>query len=163
MKLDSDSYAGGKSGRLPPDEAQRRLDEVRTRYGIHLANQQARPVADKPSRTPKDTAKQQLGAALCVRKPPLVPLDRMQRGAALKRGGARSRSTPPWDNHSFHFLIRIAECVSILHCEVAADSDAAARHQVEQIPNLIEWRAISFEELAGLRKQETTPQPKIEV
>jgi hypothetical protein len=47
-------------------------------------------------------------------------------------------------------LIRIAECALTLHCEVNADDDAAARHQVKQIPNLMAWRQISSEELAEI-------------
>ena len=58
------------------------------------------------------------------------------------------------DNHSFHYLIRIAEYALALHCEVIAHSDEAARHQVKQIPNLMEWRELSDEELAEILKNE---------
>jgi hypothetical protein len=160
MKVERDSYDGGKSGRFTPEEAQRRLDEVRTRYGIHLANQQARPI-DVSSSAPKEPAKQKLRPARSLPKTPFIPLDRMRPGPVLKRGGTRRTSGPPSDNQSFHYLIRIAECVSILHCEVVADSDAAARDKVEQIPNLVAWQAISVEELAELIKHETTPSTQV--
>jgi thioester reductase-like protein len=41
-----------------------------------------------------------------------------------------------------------------LHCEVKADNHEAARNQVEQIPNLMEWREISAAELAEIIKNE---------
>jgi hypothetical protein len=58
------------------------------------------------------------------------------------------------DDKSFHYLIRIAECKLTLHCEVTADSEAAARHHVKQIPNLMEWREISGAELAEIMTNE---------
>lgn len=56
----------------------------------------------------------------------------------------------PTKSHDFHYLIRILECSSILHCQVIAESAAAARDQLEQIPNLIEWREITAKELAEI-------------
>ena len=50
----------------------------------------------------------------------------------------------------FHYLIRILECSSILHCQVTAESAAAARNQIIRIPNLIDWREISVKELAEI-------------
>jgi hypothetical protein len=94
---------------------------------------------------------------------PLEPLERTQldllvdvKRRQLEVGEARHPSIPTSgsDNHSFHYLIRIAECTLPLHCEVIADSDAAARHHVKQIPNLMEWREISGEELAEILKNE---------
>jgi hypothetical protein len=97
---------------------------------------------------------------------PLDPLKRMQldplvdgvNNRHLEIGEARHPSIPTSrslsDNHSFHYLIRIAECALPLHCEVIAHSDAAARHQVKQIPNLMEWRELSDEELAEIVKSE---------
>ena len=41
---------------------------------------------------------------------------------------------------------------SILHCEVKADHAAAARDHVKRIPNLMEWREVSFAELLELAK-----------
>jgi hypothetical protein len=73
-------------------------------------------------------------------------------GEARRPSVASSRS--PSDDHSFHHLIRIAECALPLHCEVKADSEAAAMHQVKQIPNLMEWRDISGEKLADILKNE---------
>jgi hypothetical protein len=58
----------------------------------------------------------------------------------------------PTDKRDFHYVIRIAECVVSLHCQVNADSVADARHQVERIPNLIEWREVSARELAEIIK-----------
>ena len=63
-------------------------------------------------------------------------------------------SGSPSDDKSFHYLIRIAECKLTLHCEVTADSEAAARHHVKQIPNLMEWREISGAELAEIMTNE---------
>jgi hypothetical protein len=80
----------------------------------------------------------------------------------LEMGEARHLSIPTSvslsDNHSFHYLIRIAECALPLHCEVIADSDAAARHQVKQIRNLTEWRKISDEELSEILENERASQ-----
>jgi hypothetical protein len=97
---------------------------------------------------------------------PIDPLERTQfdslvhgvNNPHLEIGEARHPSIPTsgslTDNHSFHYLIRIAECALPLHCEVIAHSDAAARHQVKQIPNLMEWRELSDEELAEILKNE---------
>jgi hypothetical protein len=59
----------------------------------------------------------------------------------------RSGGNWPAENRTFHYLIRIAECALPLHCEIEAQNAAAARQQVQRIPNLIEWREISVEEL----------------
>jgi hypothetical protein len=60
------------------------------------------------------------------------------------------------ENDSFHYLIRIAECALTLHCEVKTDNATSARHRVEQIPNLLEWRHISCREVAEILKMERT-------
>jgi hypothetical protein len=98
---------------------------------------------------------------------PLDPLERMQLGSLvhevktrhLEIGEARHPNIPTSgrDNHSFHYLIRIAECTLPLHCEVIADSDAVARHLVKQIQNLMEWRELSGEEFAEILKNERGP------
>jgi hypothetical protein len=93
---------------------------------------------------------------------PLDPLERMQveevKSQHMEIGEARhpnfSTSGSLSDNHSFHYLIRIAECSLPLHCEVIADSDAAARHKVKKILNLMEWRKLSGVELAEILKNE---------
>jgi hypothetical protein len=97
---------------------------------------------------------------------PLDPPKRMQvdplvqgvKSRHMEIGEARHPSIPTSgslpDNHSFHYLIRIAECSLPLHCEVIADSDAAARQKVKKIPNLMEWREFSGEELAEILKNE---------
>jgi hypothetical protein len=102
----------------------------------------------------------------------MTPLDRLERMQLdplvhgvkrrhLEIGEARHPSIPTSrtlsDNYSFHYLIRIAECALPLHSEVIADRHAAARHQVKRIPNLVEWRETSGEELAEILKNERAP------
>lgn len=65
---------------------------------------------------------------------------------ASKPGGEQA----PTEHYDFHFLIRILECSSILHCHVIAESVAAARERIGRIPNLIDWREISLKELAEI-------------
>ena len=154
MNVERDSHDDSKSSRFTREEAQRRLDEVRRRYGIHLADPQVRPIVDSSSTRPKESAKQQPRPTVSVPKTPLVTIDRMRSDPALKRGPIRPASGFPSDNQSFHYLIRIAECASILHCEVKADNSAASRERVERIPNLMEWREISLEELAKILKDD---------
>jgi hypothetical protein len=60
----------------------------------------------------------------------------------------------PAEYHDFHFLVRILECASALHCQVTAESAAAARDRIGRIPNLIDWREISVRELAEIIKSE---------
>ena len=156
--------------RFTGEEAQRTLDEIRMSYGIHQSDPQAHLRVNRSSSASEKTAKQQprLGVRLMPPIPktslaPLEPtrLDPLVHGVKsrhLEIGEARRPSVPasrsPSDDHSFHYLIRIAECALPLHCEVKADSEAAARHQVKQIPNLMEWREISGEELTEILKDE---------
>jgi hypothetical protein len=57
----------------------------------------------------------------------------------------------PKEVHAFHYLIRIMECTSVLHCEVFAENVTAARRQVDQIPNLVECREVSAMTLAEIK------------
>lgn len=79
------------------------------------------------------------------------------RGSARDEVVARKSEAElsPTENHDFHYLIRILECSSILHCQVIAESAAAARDQIKRIPNLIDWREISRKELAEIIRTET--------
>jgi hypothetical protein len=152
--------------RFTGKEAHHTLDEVRRRYGIHQPGPQ-HPRAKTSSSPLKEPAKHQPRTRVRLGPPipmtPLDPLKRMQldplvHGVNNRHCEARHPSIPTSgslsDNHSFHYLIRIAECALPLHCEVIAHSDAAARHQVKQIPNLMKWREISGEELAEILKNE---------
>jgi hypothetical protein len=56
----------------------------------------------------------------------------------------------PTEYHDFHYLIRILECSSILHCQVTAESADVARDQIGRIPNLLDWREISVKELVEI-------------
>ena len=151
------------------EEARHTLDEVRRRYGIHQPDTE-HPRAKTSSISLKEPAKQQPRPRLRLGSPiPMTPIDRLERtqldplvhgvnNRHLEIGEARHPSIRTSgslsDNHRFHYLIRIAECALPLHCEVIAHSDAAARHQVKQIPNLMEWRELSDEELAEILKNE---------
>lgn len=148
--------------RLTRERAQRTLDEVRKRYGLHQSEPQVRPLVNMASSAPKEPAKQQplhtVRLVPSIPKTAFAPVERMRSNPPLELGGVRHLGIPasgsPSDNHRFHYLIRIAECALPLHCEVNADDDAAARHQVERIPNLIRWREISVKELAEINKNE---------
>jgi hypothetical protein len=61
----------------------------------------------------------------------------------------------PEEVQAFHYLIRIMECTSVLHCEVFAENVTAARRQVDQIPNLIECRQVSAMTLAEIKAGKT--------
>jgi hypothetical protein len=152
MKLERTSQENGKLSGLAQEEAQRRLDEVLRRYGIHLADSSARPIADIPASSLKEPAKLKLGPAPSIRKKRMNPINGKESGSVLIRREGRAASGLPPDDRSFHFLVRIAECTSVLHCEVKADYAAKAREQVQRIPNLVEWREISFGELLEIAK-----------
>jgi hypothetical protein len=151
MTNEQDSSHDAEATRFTQEEAQRRLSEVRMRYEISLAAPQVRRSADK-STSPKESAKQQPQPTLSVPGRPVVPVDRLRPDAAQRRAVIGSSAKFPSENYSFHYVIRIAECASILHCEVKADNREAARERVERIPNLMEWREVSSEELAALSK-----------
>jgi hypothetical protein len=154
-------------GRFTRGKAQRTLDEVRKRYGIRQSDSPAHLRANTASSAPREPAKQQPRPSVSLEPPtpktPFVAVERMRPGPHLELGGVRHQgiptSRPPSDNRTidyqtFHYLIRIAECALTLHCEVTANSEAAARHHVKQIPNLMEWREISGAELAEILKNE---------
>jgi hypothetical protein len=140
------------------EEAKRTLDEVRRRYGIHASDPQVHPHLAGPFRVPTEPAapaRSTLRPGLCGSKAPAAPAEPVQSNPPLKSGWARHpirANGSASDDKSFHFLIRIAECALILLCEVTADSEADARHQVKQIPNLLEWREISGEEYVSLAR-----------
>jgi hypothetical protein len=152
MKVKRKSQDDGKSNDLTHEEAQRRLDAVRRRYGIHLADPQARPITDTPSKIPKGPGKRKLGRAPSIPETRVRPVDRTQAGTALGRGEPGLASKVPSDSQTFHYLVRIAECTSVLHCEIKADHPATASDKVKRIPNLMEWREVSIEELAEIVK-----------
>jgi hypothetical protein len=144
----------------PPtkEEAQRKLEEVRQRYGIRMTDTVVRPVAVKSPVLPAPTKQRERPEPPAPRTPdppaartPSVQANGLQLRAASKYEAVRraSGSVPP-DSKSFHFLVRIAECASTLHCEVEAETSTAAREQVERIPNLLDWREPSPEELAQM-------------
>lgn len=153
--------------RFTREQAQRALDGVRKRYGIRQSDSPAHLRVNTASSAPKEPAKQQPRPSVSLEPPipktPFVAVQRMRPGPHLELGGVRHPGTPASgptsdnrtiDYQSFHYLIRIAECALTLHCEVTADSEAAARHHVKQIPNLMEWREISVKELAEINKNE---------
>jgi hypothetical protein len=152
MKVERQSQNDSKSNGLTHEEAQRRLDEVRSRYGIHLAHPQADPIAGSRSSSQKEPAKLEPELASRVAGTRPKPVDLKQSGRPLTRAEANLSTELRSDSESFHYLVRIAECKSVLHCEVKADHAAAARDHVKRIPNLMEWREISFAELLELAK-----------
>jgi hypothetical protein len=143
--------------RFTRKEAKRTLDEVRRRYGIHESVTQAHPHVNRSVRVPTEVAKQ-TGPTLTpepsASKARVSRVGQMQSKPPMERAKARHpiihASGPASDNRSFHYLIRIAECALTLLCEVITDSEAAAKHHVKQIPNLLEWREISGEEFVNL-------------
>jgi hypothetical protein len=150
---------GDSESALPTKEgAQRKLEEVRQRYGIRVTDTLVQPVAVKSTVLPERAKQRKRPELQASRTPeptasrtPLVQVNRLQLRAASKSEAVRrsSGSIQP-DSKCFHFLIRIAECASTLHCEVKAETSTVAREQVEQIPNLLEWRETSPEELDQL-------------
>jgi hypothetical protein len=147
--------------RFTREQAQRALDEVRERFGLRQPESPANPPVNTAWRAPKDPARQQLLPTVSepsVPNRPLLAAERMRPGPHSEIGGVRQPSIPlsrsPSDSQSFHYLIRIAECRLTLHCEVTADSEPAAKHHIQQIPNLLEWREISVKELAEIIKNE---------
>jgi hypothetical protein len=145
--------------RFTREKAQRTLDEVRKRYGIRQWDPPAHPTCEhglKRAERARETTAAPLGEPRPpTPKTPFVAVERMR----PRPHPSIPTSRPPSDNRTidyqtFHYLIRIAECALTLHCEVTADSEAAARHHVKQIPNLMEWREISGAELAEILKNE---------
>jgi hypothetical protein len=77
--------------------------------------------------------------------------DRLPRPSVRRKEGADKRQGEEFpEDRVFHYLIRLLECTVTIHCQISARTAAAARDQVEQIPNLIECREVSFEELTAM-------------
>jgi hypothetical protein len=152
MKVERQSKNDSEANGLSHEEAQRRLDEVRSRYGIHLAHPQADPLAGSRSSSQKEPAKLEPELAPPVAATRPKPVHLKPAGRPLARAEANLSTALGSDSETFHYLVRIAECKSILHCEVKADHAAAARDHVKRIPNLMEWREVSFAELLELAK-----------
>jgi hypothetical protein len=126
MKAELNLLDNSKSTALSQQEAQRKLDEVRMRYGIHFRAPDIPPVVDK-SRALKRLANQQRRPTLSVTGSTSVQNDQAEFRPALKRQTVGLPDGSPSENQSFHFLVRIAECTSLLHCEVKAKGNAAAK------------------------------------
>jgi len=153
MNVERQSQNNSKSNGLTHELAQRRLDEVRSRYGIHLAHPQADPIAESRPSSQKEPAQLKPGLAPPVAATRPKTVHWKQSGRPLTRAGANLSTELRSESESFHYLVRIAECRSVLHCEVKADHAAAARDLVRRIPNLMEWRELSFAELLELAKK----------
>jgi hypothetical protein len=156
---------GKDPGRPPREEAQRALNEVRVRYGIYRSQRQELPRVEASLSPPQATAEPKPRHPVSLKPPTskisLPPVERTRFAEwPLDLGWVYYPSTPApvmesaWDDYWFHYLIRIAECELSLHCEIRANNNAAARRHVERIPNLLEWRQISGEELAEILKLE---------
>jgi hypothetical protein len=137
------------------EEAKRTLDEVRRRYGIHESAPQAHPrvypsliVTTEPAKHTQPPLRPESSGS----EARVSPAGQRPSRPPLKPARARHPIIPAStsDNKCFPFLIRIAECTLTLLCEVTADSEAAAMHHLQQIPNLLEWREISIEECVSL-------------
>jgi hypothetical protein len=152
MKVEPPSQNDSESNSLTHEAAQRKLDEIRSRYGIHLAHPQAQPIAGSRSSSQKEPAKlePELAPPAAATRP--KPVHLKPSGRPLARAEANLATALRSDSETFHYLVRIAECKSILHCEVKADHAADARDHVKQIPKLMEWREVSFAELLELAK-----------
>jgi hypothetical protein len=138
-----------------PEEAKRKLDEVRRRYGIHVLDTQARPTEARSLILSTGQAAQ----ALPPSKPEAPTLKtvlsspaELQSSLPLRGAPTRHATGTTSDDRRFFYLIRIAECALALLCEVTADSDVAARRHVNHIPNLLECREISSEEFLSLSR-----------
>lgn len=55
-------------------------------------------------------------------------------------------------DREYHFLIRVQDSAQTFHFQVTARNRLVAFRQARLIPNIVECRAISSEELAGLPK-----------
>jgi hypothetical protein len=146
--------------RFTQEEAKRKLQEVRSRYGIQDLDPQAGPRTDMhaPLRGAKQQPRPTVEPQPTASKARTVPVERMRSEPDLELQKARlhnlaANASPP-DQQIFHYLIQIAECTAALHCEVTAECEPNARHYVKQIPNLLGWREISGAELAEIIKDE---------
>jgi hypothetical protein len=164
-------------------EAKLALNEILARYGIPDPNKEELPkgktlalVARKPKRRDHGlvSLKTSTGPAekpLSQDRPALERRSGLNLGLSSHTDKAQvakqpSRGPTPVDANStltsrldtgnsvFHFLIRIAECTTQLHCQVTAENAIDARKKVAGLPNLIECREISTGELAELLRME---------
>jgi hypothetical protein len=168
--------AGKKGNHLSGEEAKLALARVMERYGFRNSGAESRdpisPTMGKVSGPRERTSDEGSCSKVCSPPigPPLnlewIPYPNISRAASGAGSGSAvvaiesSATRPEWrirEVRSFHYLIRIAECAQPLHCQVEAETSAAARHQVEQIRNLIECREISAEELGEVIAKEKAP------
>jgi hypothetical protein len=171
-----------KSSGLAREEAKAILSNVLKRYRIRPSDKPAQtqeksPVAGSSLKAKNDPIKDEAAvpqdAASRIHSPHAVrPLDfewrrapekaatrnvlrqdRLPRPSVRRKEGADKRQGEEFpEDRVFHYLIRLLECTVTIHCQVSARTAAAARHRVEQIPNLIECREVSFEELTAIVK-----------
>ena len=163
--------AGKKANHLSGEEAKLALARVKERYGIGNSEAESRdPISpttgvSSPSERALDEGSSAkvgstpIGPPLNLEWIPYPNICRAASGSAVV--AINSSALPPEyrvrEVRSFHFLIRIAECAQPLHCQVEAETSAAARHQVEQIRNLMECREISVQELGEVIASEKAP------
>ena len=153
MKADREANPKG----FTREEANLALDKVRERYGIHPSGGQQHARGNN-SPNAKAAQRNQIGAPLDFEW--AYDVDAGANESSLNESAAQSavqefparrlQNDLLVETQQFHYLIRIAECVLPLHCQVEAENAAEAWHQVKQIRNLIEWREISAEELAEI-------------
>jgi hypothetical protein len=172
----SSSQHGRKAAKLALDEVLKRYriqhpDEERAPRSCHLAlvPGRLRP-ANYGSASPESDTRRDKTLLPLNRTAPLnpQPLDLDRHAPSDDAEGAEqpcgeripiheliaSRS-PNWagTRHGvFHYLIQIAECSVTLLCQVTAESAMNAKEQVMRLPNLIEFREISFGELAQIMR-----------
>jgi hypothetical protein len=161
------------------EEAKRTLDMVLTRYGIRLSDQPAEKRKRKallavPKANAAKLPPEPIKSRTAATKKPIVQAQSAQLSPPVDfewchhiLATPASADVPPSNEatcrsvsdegeslapeyHDHHFVIRILECATPLHCQVSAETVEDARNQVAQMPNLIEWREISAQEL-GLR------------
>jgi hypothetical protein len=157
---------------LTGESAKLVLDEVRRRYGIDAPHHGERAGISLTPGVPQPQPQQPPGSGSGAASRTSDPVS--NRGTSLgvpanfawgpypARVEAKStrEDSPagkwvpsvPKEVHAFHYLIRIMECTSVLHCEVFAENVTAARRQVDQIPNLVECREVSAMTLAEIER-----------
>ena len=169
-----------KMSGFPRGEAKPALAEIMRRYGIHPPGQQGegRRELDAPKVRTKKLSPGPLNSSpstthrqLSLVAPPLNmewrhsssqppasesvhPIKEPTLGPAGDKGFEPEQVQLPKEHYDFHFLIRILECSVTLHCQVSAESAADAKDKVQRIPNLLEWRETSAEEIAQITRNE---------
>ena len=155
MKADREANPRG----FTREEANLVLDRVRERYGIHPSGGQQHARSNN-SPNAKAAQQNQIDAPMNFEWAYYPNVHAATNKSALSESAAQSavqefpakrfRNDLPVETQQFHYLIRIAECLLPLLCQVEAENAAEAWHRVKQIRNLIEWREISAEELAEI-------------